>query len=130
MRFQRDLLVASGKLSSDPATTTMKLCEGVITHSSVLFPPGCAGLVYVQVWLGGHQLIPWSRGEWIRGDDHLVELEMYYPVGPVPRLITIKGYNDDDTYPHTVSVAVGIHAAYVVIGGETPSLLLEELGLI
>lgn len=109
MLFQCDLLIASGKTAADPATDTIKLCEGVIERYSVLFPAGCAGLVYVQVWLGGFQLLPWSRGLWLRGDDHLIEGSTSYPVGPAPRLLTVKGYNDDTLYPHTVTVKLEVN---------------------
>ena len=108
MLFQRDILIEAGKTATDPATDTMKLCEGVITRYSVLFPAGCAGLAHVQVWLGGFQLIPWSRGLWLRGDDHLIEGVTQYPVGPAPRLVTIKGYNEDTDNGHTISVTLEV----------------------
>ena len=116
MLFQRDLPIEIGKTVSSPATVTMVLCEGTITRYSVLFPPGCAGLAHVQVWLGGFQLIPWSRGLWLAGDDHLVAGDTNYPVGPAPRLITIKGYNDDTENPHTVTVMLEVTPAGPSVG--------------
>jgi len=119
--FQRDLLIEVGKTATDPATDTMKLCEGVITRYSVLFPAGCAGLAHVQVWLGGFQLIPWSRGLWLRGDDHLIEGATQYPVGPAPRLVTIKGYNEDTDNDHTVSVTLEVTPTWSSLIGTQPS---------
>jgi len=116
MLFQRDLLIKVGKTAVDPATSTMVLCEGTITRYSVLFPPGCAGLAHVQIWLGGFQLIPWSRGLWLHGDDHLVTGDTNYPVGPAPRLITVKGYNEDTENPHTVTVMLEVTPAPGGIG--------------
>lgn len=111
MLFQSDLLIEVGKTAADPALDTIKLCEGTITRYSILFPAGCAGLVHVQVWLGGFQLIPWSRGLWLRGDDHLVTGDTNYPVGPAPRLITVKGYNEDTLYDHTVTIMLEVQPA-------------------
>jgi len=109
MLFQRDLLIESGKTVADPATDTMVLCEGTIVRYSLLFPPGCAGLAHVQVWLGGFQLIPWSRGLWAHGDDHLITGDTNYPVGPAPRIIMLLGYNEDDTHDHTVTVMLEVN---------------------
>ena len=108
MLFQRDLLIAVGKTVDDPAIDTMVLCEGNIIRYSVLFPAGCAGLAWVQIWLGGFQLIPWSRGLWLRGDDHLVTGDTNYPVGPAPRVLTVYGYNEDTANPHTVTVMLEV----------------------
>lgn len=121
MLFQRDLLIPIGATASSPATDTLKLCEGVITRYSVLFPAGCAGLAHVQVWLGGHQLIPWSRGLWLHGDDHLIEGATQYPVGPAPRLVTVKGYNEDTDNPHTVTVTLEVTPVWSSLMGTQPA---------
>lgn len=130
MLYKTDLLIPSGQEIDNPASTTMVLCEGTITRSFVLFPSGCAGLAWVQIWLNGHQLIPWERGEWLRGDDHIIRDESRYPVTGPPRLLTIFGYNEDETYPHTVQVGVEVSAPEAVFGLPPPEELLQELGLL
>lgn len=130
MLYQCDLTIPSGTTEASPASATMVLCEGTIRGASVLFPAGCAGLARVQVWLGGFQLVPWSRSKWLRGDDHLIPLDLDYPVGPAPRLLTVYGYNEDETYDHTVTVSVNVHSTYVSEGGVPADLLLQELGLV
>ena len=130
MLFQRDLLIAIGKTVANPATDSMVLCEGTIIRYSVLFPAGCAGLVHVQVWLGGFQLLPWSRGFWMRGDDHLVAGDTNYPVGAAPRLITVKGYNEDTAYSHTVTIMLEVRPTYHTLGEPPPEELLQELGFL
>ena len=130
MLFKIDLKIPSGQEKDDPASTAMKLCKGAITRSFVLFPSGCAGLVWVQIWLNGYQLIPWHRGEWLRGDDHIIRDDSRYPVSEQPRLLTIYGYNEDDTYSHTVQVGVEVSASEAVAGLPPPDELLRELGLL
>lgn len=129
MLFKTDLLIPLNTLLSDPETTLMKLCQGTITHSFIQFPPGCGGLVWVQVWLNGYQLIPWERGEWLRGDDHIIEDHSYYPVDEEPRLLTIRGYSEGSEYPHTVQVGVEISAQAALSFLPPPETLLRELGL-
>ena len=129
MLFKTDLLIPLNTLLSAPAEVSMKLCQGTITHSFIQFPPGCAGLVWVQVWLNGYQLIPWERGEWLRGDDHTIEDHSYYPVAEEPRLLAIRGYSAGSEYKHTVQVGVEVSASTVIATLPPPAELLRELGL-
>ena len=130
MLFKTDLLIPITATKVSPVTTEMKLCIATITRSFVLFPAGCAGLAWVQIWLSGHQLIPWQRGEWLRGDDHIIRDDSRYPVGEEPRLLRIFGYNEDTVHPHTVQVGVEVSAPEAVSGLPPPEELLRELGLL
>lgn len=129
MLFKTDLLVPLDTPLLTPETVSMKLCQGTITHSFIQFPAGCSGLVWVQVWFNGHQLIPWERGQWLRGDDHTIEGHSYYPVAGEPRLLIVKGYSAGSIYPHTVQVGVEVAASEVVAGLPPPDELLRALGL-
>jgi len=128
--FKTDLLIPITAVFSNPETVTMKLCEGAITHSFVQFPSGCAGLVWVQIWLNGYQLIPWERGQWLRGDDHIIEDHGRYPVSEEPRLLTAKGYGVGCVYPHTVQVGVEVSASVALAALPPPEDLLHEMGLV
>ena len=129
MLFKTDLLIPPDTPLSAPETASIKLCQGTITHSFIQFPPGCGGLAWVQVWLNGHQLIPWERGQWLRGDDYTIEGYSYYPVEEEPRLLVVKGYSAGSVYPHTVQVGVELSAAAVVTALPPPEELLYEMGL-
>ena len=129
MLYKTNLTIPVTALFANPETVSMKLCEGHITRAFVQFPAGCAGLIWVQVWLNGYQLIPWERGQWLRGDDHIIEDHGRYSVSEEPRLLTVKGYGVDCLYPHTVQVAVEVSSpvgeAALVPAGD----LLAELEL-
>jgi len=127
--FKTDLLIPANTPLSAPETASMKLCQGTITRSFIQFPAGCGGLVWVQVWLNGHQLIPWERGQWLRGDDHTIEGHSYYPVEEEPRLLVVRGYSAGSVYPHTVQVGVELSSAAVVTALPPPEELLREMGL-
>jgi len=130
MLFKTDLKILTTDTKSSPATTEMKLCVGTITRSFVLFPAGCAGLAWIQIWLSGHQIIPWQRGEWLRGDDHIIWDYSRYPVGEEPRLLRILGYNEDTANPHTIQVGIEVSAPAALEGLPPPEDLLQELGLL
>lgn len=129
MVYRVEITIPAETPSTSPAETSMTLCEGTITRSSILFPAGCAGLAYVQIWLGGFQLVPWTRGNWIRGDDHQITVDVGQNVGPAPRLLIVKGYNLDETYPHTIAVSVDVTPFYPIPSTPSPSTLLAEFGL-
>ena len=130
MLFKTDLTIPEKVVVDGTASTSMKLCEGAITRTFIQFPSGCAGLAWVQIWLNGHQLVPWERGEWLRGDDHIIFDNSRYPVTGPPRLLTIYGYNEDETYPHTVQVGVEVSAPEALFELPPPEELLQELGLL
>ena len=108
----------------------MALCEGTISRSFIQFPAGCGGLVWVQIWLNGYQLIPWERGQWLRGDDHIIEDRGRYSVSEEPRLLVVKGYSVGAVYPHTVQVGVEVWSPVAVASLAPPEDLLHEMGLV
>ena len=129
MVFHCELTIPHSTLKTSPATTENVLSEGMIDTVTLLFPAGCAGLAYVQVWLGGYQLVPWSRGSWVHGDDHLIEHRVNHAVGPAPRLLRVLGYNEDDTNSHTIAVSIDVTPFYPTAVSSIPAELLDQLGL-
>jgi hypothetical protein len=72
------------------------------------FPKGCVGLVGVAVFDRGAQVAPLFG--WALGDDRTVHLEVARWLDGSPFRIDLKGYNLDDTYPHTVIAEVEVSA--------------------
>jgi len=129
MLFKTDLVVPITATVLSPETREIKVCEGAITHTFIQFPAGCSGMVWVQVWLNGYQLIPWERGQWLRGDDHIIEDHGRYPITGLPRLIIVKGYSVDCAYTHTIQVGVEVSASEAIATLPPPEELLREMGL-
>lgn len=80
--------------------------EDVIVKVSVRFPPGPSGLLKVAVFYGEEQITPHYQYSWISGDDEVIEDTLYFKCPEKPCPITIKAYNEDDTYDHTALVRV------------------------
>lgn len=110
MRYCYALSVLPGTTPDDPKKWEITLTPGTIEQASFYFPPGSGGYLNVQLWLNGSQLIPWERGQWLRGDDILIPDSGSYPVNEEPYLLTIKAYNDGLLYTHQVLVAVELTA--------------------
>lgn len=89
-----------------PLVVREGLRPGLIKGIRIWLPPGCAGLVGVQVYHREHILCPADQGEWVTGDGTMWEWETAWPIFGAGNYIGIKIYNDDDTFKHTVSVGI------------------------
>lgn len=58
----------------------------------------------VQIWRGANQIFPLPAGVWLRSDNAVLNFAFTHEVITNPFEVTLKGYNTDDTYQHTVWV--------------------------
>jgi hypothetical protein len=100
--------VFSYKFTVPPNTNVSSLHEYrlpiykcAITKTAIYFPWGGAGLCGIQVWYQDAQLIPFTRGEFLIGNDRLYTIEEIYNITAEPFELILKGYNDDDTFEHS-----------------------------
>jgi len=124
MKVYTEFTVPSNTPATAPVTTEIKLSAGTITYCHIYFPPGSGGYLYIQIWYNGHQLIPWQRGKWLRGDDLLVPDYGQYPCIEAPNRLTIKGYNTSTEYEHSALIGVEITPYSPIVGS------LEDLALV
>ena len=112
--YEQDITVPANTLVGAPVSQNMVLEKGEITWAQVRFPGGPAGLVKVAIFDsdGTTQLWPGGTATWISGDNEPVDWDTQFTitaVGGVYKVI-LKGYNDDDTYPHTAKVRLWVVA--------------------
>jgi len=85
-----------------PETKTVEVEGEFISELAYLIPPGWVGLARFAIFYGIEQIYPDPTLEWVTGND------LYRPVPlrwklPEPKVtLTIKGYNEDTRYSHTV----------------------------
>lgn len=126
MRYYVELVVEVGTTIDDPEVAEVKLTPGVIEHLALYFPAGSAGNLYIQLWLNGYQLVPWERGQWLRGDDLLIPDSGRYEVDEEPYLLTIKGYSTATNYAHSALVSVELTPYQAVVGAAAPYTIVGE----
>ncbi len=102
--------------------TSLKLTDGVIHEVGIYFPPGCAGLVYCQIYDGGHQFVPSTQGQFLRGDGMLIKSREFYEIATSPRFIDIKTWNLDDAYDHTIEIYISLLPKFVLL----PEIMLMQ----
>jgi len=97
---------AKNTLRADPLTVNINLPIGVIHRVWVEFPKGCAGLVGVQIWRGPYQIFPLPEDTWLRSDNAVMNFALTHDMLKEPFTLTLKSYNEDDTYRHTIWIGL------------------------
>ena len=108
MLFTWDILIPVAKTVNDPVYQDLYLAHGIITWVSVLFPPGCTGCTHCTIHHYAKQIFPSVESMDLSGDTFPIEWNEYYEMYAEPYLLKFIGWNEDDTYPHTISVRIAI----------------------
>lgn len=108
MQFVKDVTFTKGKTEATIESTDIKVASGVIHRVNIVFPSGCAGLVSVSIFDGAHPIAPSTQGQYYRGDDEIVEFNEFIEIKTGPRILTIKGFNEDDTFDHKIQIRLFI----------------------
>jgi len=77
-----------------------------ITHISVMFPPGCCGLVGVQIKYGDKNIAPLPEDSMLKGAGETISWDEHWVLPESPCKIKIRVKNDDMVYHHTVYVRI------------------------
>lgn len=108
MLFEASITIPKSTTQASPEEVILKIAHGIISWVSVSFPPGCVFLVHCVILHHEHQIAPSTEGMSLAGDTFPIEWEEYYESYQPPYELKIKGWNEDDTYPHTITVRVAI----------------------
>lgn len=106
--FEQMITVPANTLVGSPASQGMVLVKGECSWVQIRFPKGPAGYLHIAIFDadGTTLLFPGAAATWFIGDDEVVEFDTEFVVSAVAAVykIVIKGYNDDDTFPHSALV--------------------------
>lgn len=106
MIYTASITVTKNTSESSPITQDIKVTNGIIIGIKTLFPSGCAGLVNVQFLMGAHPIAPSTKGQTFKGDNTLIEFPEFLDISDAPRYITVKAWNLDTLYDHTVEILI------------------------
>lgn len=116
MIYEYDLTVPANTPKNAQVSQDCKLAYGVIHYLGVQFPTGCVGLVHVHINDAIHQVFPTNPDGTFKGDGVVIEGRVLEKLYNPPFILTLWGWNLDDTYDHTVTVRFWIiepHEYYV-----------------
>lgn len=108
MLFEASITIPKNTTEASPTTEILKIAHGIITKIMVRPRPGHAALAHLVILHHEHQIAPSTEGMEIHGDAPPIDWEEYYESYQPPYELKLKGWNDDDTYPHTFDVYVAI----------------------
>jgi len=108
MLFEASITIPKNTTQADPTEATLKIAHGIITKIMVRPRPGHTALAHCVILHHEHQIAPSTEMMELHGDTFPIDWEEYYESYQPPYELKIKGWNDDDTYPHTFDVYVAI----------------------
>ena len=108
MLFQASITMPKNTTEARAITVIMPIALGIITKIMVRPRPGHAALAHLVILHHEHQIAPSTRNMDFHGDTPPIDWEEYYESYQPPFELKLKGWNDDDTYPHTFDVFVAV----------------------
>lgn len=108
MLFAFDVTVETKHTETNKKEQPLLLAPGIITFVSVLFPPGCAGLVHCVILHHEHQIFPSRSDEDLLGDGFPIEWTEYYEMYEPPHDLKARLWGVSCSYPHVVTIRMAV----------------------
>ena len=131
MLYTKDITFSSGGTVNNQTSSNIKAAKGIIHKIDIVFPSGCEGLVKVAIFLGSNSITPSTAGMTVSGNGEIVTVPEFIELRKDFNIITIKGFNEDDTYDHTISFRIYVLPKRVLLPvGATEGILAGLKSLI
>ena len=114
MFFVKTLTIPANTTALQPVRVTFPVCRGLISHVWVRWYWGSGNLCGARMLYQEFQHWPLSIGGWFPSSPYPLDFAEDVVLDSDPYLLTIEGYNLDDTYPHAVVFHVNITRAIAV----------------
>jgi hypothetical protein len=124
------LTIPANTAEASPHEEALKLTDGVITHVEVEFPAGCQGLVHSYARQAIHQVYPTNPDGDLCSDNYVCAWNDYEDIDTDPRVLTIGGWNTDDTYAHTITWRIELTPREIAERGQTSQTMFDRIGQI
>lgn len=108
MIYQAQITLPANTPRSDPVEQEIIIHPGTLTQVDLEFPDGCAGLARLQILHWDVLLFPSNRDGFFSGDGSYISFSEEITFDEAPYTLTIRGWNLDDTFPHSPIVRLGI----------------------
>ncbi len=119
MFYDFSFQIPANTTQKSPTELRCKLTHGIIHRIEIAFPAGCAGLAHLQIKEGLHQLWPTNPEGSFNTDGYTIVVNEFQELYRSPYTVTLVGWNDDDTYSHTLEIRFGILPKQILAPEET-----------
>jgi len=106
--YEFDVTSPANPAQASPTEVLATLVPGVITQGEVQIPLGVKALTGAQIWRGDHQLWPSNPGGYFKGDNVRISWDEHYDLEDEPLTLRLRVWNNDDSYPHTITFRFGL----------------------
>ena len=108
MFYEFAILVPKSRGESNPVEEDLKLTHGIIHRIEVQFPIGTLALTHCRLEHHTFGELPTNPSGSFATDGYTIPIDEYLEFFSEPYIIRATCWNDDDTYPHTVTIRIGI----------------------
>lgn len=108
MIYQTELVVPPQTVVYEPFEGRLAVNVGIVTQVWVRWRWGAGNLCGAQIYREGFQVWPSTMGVWFPSSQYDLTWEESYQVPDYPLEFIIRAYNEDDTFPHRLYVAVNL----------------------
>jgi len=108
MFYSYDLEIAANTEKTSPVKLSCLLSPGTIDRVMVVFPTGSAKLAHLRIMAGSHQLWPTNVDGDFSADGEVLDYGEDFELTSTPFELQLIGWNDDDTYAHTITVRFNV----------------------
>jgi len=99
------LTIPANTKETAPARAAYNLGRGLVSQCRVIIPAGHGFLTHLEIMSQGRPL--YMRGErYVTGNDNEILFDEEKTLDGPPYDLTLSGWNEDDTFPHTFYVEV------------------------
>ena len=123
MLYSKHITLSSGGTEATASSENFTINKGLIYRAWLIFPKGCAGLVKARVHHHGHPIIPVNKSDYMVGENYVFEIPLFFEVTSQPYRVTFEGWNEDDTYDHTIQVVFSIIPKWIAY----PYIMLTQI---
>ena len=89
--------------------------KGTVTKCEIVFPVGCANLVFIHINDALHQVYPKSPDYKFIGDGAVISCNDEYEIKEQPFTLQFHGWNTDELYNHTITVRIQLVPAKEIL---------------
>jgi len=127
MLHAKQITLTANKTEATSTKTQFKVNKGVIFRVWITFPNGCNGLVKLRMFIEGHPFLPVEQDAFIRGNDIVFEIPIFFEITQEPQTITVEAWNEDEVHAHTIEVYMLILDRSLVLPVGATEGIMESL---
>lgn len=106
--YSYDLVLPASTAKTSPVTRDCAVAPGRLERVMVVFPPGCAKLAHLKIMHWSQQLYPSNEDGDLAGDAEVLDFPEDLDLTERPYMMRLVGWNEDDTYGHTLVVRFNV----------------------